>query len=98
MKPVEVTTRVETKLLQQSVKEIFKTVESVRRIFGCDCFTEETRQEIKALDKLRYMLVFSTTLDDLNGQIYELYSEDPKMYSLISKFIKTQLERSNADL
>lgn len=51
--------------------------------FGYDCFVEETEEEIKIVRKLYDLLVFSMEPDDLNEQLKELESEDPKTCTFI---------------
>lgn len=65
----------------------------VRNIFGYDCFVEETEEEIKIVRKLYDLLVFSMEPDDLNEQLKELESEDPKTCTFIYRFIKTKLNK-----
>ncbi len=91
MIPVKVTTHEELEILQKSVDGILSLVYDVRNIFGYDCFVEESEEKIKVVRKLYNLLVFSIEPDDLNEQLKELESEDPKTCTLIYRFIKTKL-------
>lgn len=91
MIPVKVTTHEELEILQKSVDGILSLVYDVRNIFGYDCFVEESEEKIKVVHKLYNLLVFSMEPDDLNEQLKELESEDPKTCTLIYRFIKTKL-------
>lgn len=91
MVPVKVTTHEELEILQKSVDGILSLVYDVRNIFGYDCFVEESEEKIKVVRKLYNLLVFSIEPDDLNEQLKELESEDPKTCTLIYRFIKTKL-------
>lgn len=76
-----------------AAKELCYPKEVVRNIFGYDCFVEETEEEIKIVRKLYDLLVFSMEPDDLNEQLKELESEDPKTCTFIYRFIKTKLNK-----
>ena len=93
MKRVKVATHEELEILQKSVDGILSFVLDVRNIFGYDCFVEETEEEIKIVRKLYDLLVFSMEPDDLNEQLKELESEDPKACTYIYRFIKTKLNK-----
>lgn len=91
MVPVKVTTHEDLEILQKSVDGILSLVFDVRNIFGYDCFVEESEEKIKVINKLYHLLVFSMEPDDLNDQLKELESEDPKICTLIYRFIKMKL-------
>lgn len=93
MKMVKVATHEELEILQKSVDGILGFVLDVRNIFGYDCFVEETEEEIKIVRKLYDLLVFRMEPDDLNEQLKELESEDPKTCTFIYRFIKTKLNK-----
>ena len=93
MKRVKVATHEELEKLQKSVDGKLSFVLDVRTIFGYDCFVEETEEEIKIVRKLYDLLVFSMEPDDLNEQLKELESEDPKTCTFIYRFIKTKLNK-----
>lgn len=93
MKRVKVATHEELEILQKSVDGILSFVLDIRNIFGYDCFVEETEEEIKIVRKLYDLLVFSMEPDDLNEQLKELESEDPKTCTFIYRFIKTKLNK-----
>lgn len=93
MKQVKITTKEQLEQVEKIVDEKLELVRKVRDSFGWDCFTEEVEQDIKILRKLDELLTFSREPDDLNEQLAELESEDPKTYSKICRFIKTQLSK-----
>lgn len=93
MKQVKVTTKEELEKLEKIVDKKLALVRKFRDSFGWDCFTEEVEQEINVLRKLDDLLIFSREPDDLNEQLTELEAEDPKTYSLICRFIETQLSK-----
>lgn len=91
MKRVKVTTKEELDMLRYSVKGVLELIRNVRGIFGYDCFVEDSEQKIKVIDKLYHLLIFSAEPDDLNEQLRELESEDPKTCTFIYRFIKVKL-------
>lgn len=93
MKQVKITTKEQLEQVEKIVDEKLELVRKVRDSFGWDCFTEEVEQDIKILRKLDELLTFSREPDDLNEQVAELEAEDPKTYSMICRFIKTQLSK-----
>lgn len=94
MKQVKVTTKEELEKLRKIVDEKLDLVVKVRGSFGWECFTEEIERKINILYKINELIIFSRVPEDLNEQVAELESEDPKTYSLICKFIKMQLSNN----
>lgn len=91
MKRVKVTTKEELDMLRYSVYGILDLVRKVRGTFGYDCFVDDSMQKIKIINKLYHLLIFSAEPDDLNEQLKELESEDPKTCTFIYRFIKVKL-------
>ena len=88
--------------LYQNILSDLKTVQEAKKLFGYDCFTEDSKEKIKLIKSLKTLYEFCDTVEFFNKEIQMMIDSAPcdktarRLKFYITRSIK-QLEKEGAD-